>query len=82
MWGQYPALMGKPDSVVNGAVYGIRTVADAQKVAEYETRITHRWPAISATRMASPPHNGRGIFSVFVGIPEDLSEGTFDLRVW
>lgn len=38
LWGQYPALVEEPDSVVEGAVYIVQTVADAQKLADYETR--------------------------------------------
>ncbi|KAJ5219125.1 uncharacterized protein N7498_001224 [Penicillium cinerascens] len=82
LWGQYPALVESPDSVVEGAVYNVQTVVDAQKLADYETR--NYTPVARDIRYSDGrfPTQQAGHVFVFDGNPTDLSEGTFDLRVW
>lgn len=82
LWGQYPALVESPDSVVEGAVYNVQTVVDAQKLADYETR--NYTPVARDIRYSdgSFPTQRAGHVFVFDGNPTDLSEGTFDLRAW
>jgi len=82
LWGQYPALVEVPGSVVEGAVYNVQTVADAQKLADYETRnYTLVARDIRYSDGKSPAQQTGHVF-LFDGNPKDLSEGTFDLRVW
>ncbi|KAJ5930266.1 hypothetical protein N7466_005759 [Penicillium verhagenii] len=49
LWGQYPALLDCPDTVVDGAVYDVKTVEHGKKLAAYETQnyqagLCHRCP--------------------------------------
>jgi gamma-glutamylcyclotransferase (GGCT)/AIG2-like uncharacterized protein YtfP len=38
LWGQYPALIDKTGGDVEGSSYEVRTVADAERLQEYETK--------------------------------------------
>jgi hypothetical protein len=70
------------DSVVEGAVYILQTVADAQKLADYETR--NYTPVVRDIRYSDgqSPAQQAGYVFLFTGNPNDLSEGTFNLKVW
>ncbi|RAH63895.1 gamma-glutamylcyclotransferase family protein, partial [Aspergillus aculeatinus CBS 121060] len=83
LWGQYPALVeAEPGSVVRGVVYQVRTREDGERLAVYETE-NYR-----AERCRIRIVDGEGSQEVlgytfkFVGVAEDLSEGSFDLEVW
>lgn len=82
LWGQYPALLDAPDSIVEGAVYHVSTVEDGEKLAAYETRnyrIERCW--INYLDKKEPSREIGSTFK-FVGDRGDLSEGQFDLKVW
>ena len=38
LWGQYPALLDAPGSMVEGAVYHVETVEHGERLAAYETK--------------------------------------------
>ncbi|KAJ5586955.1 uncharacterized protein N7459_002720 [Penicillium hispanicum] len=83
LWGQYPALVAADSSdVVEGSVYSVTTAADAQRLAEYETR---HYRAVSCEiRYADvqEPVQEAGYVFLFVGEMGELTEGRFDLEVW
>lgn len=84
LWGQYPALMMDGAAVhrVEGAVYDVRSVEDAEKLAVYET--SNHTTVSCDIRYLDGKDPGKQVGHVFVfdGNPRDLSEGIFDLRVW
>ncbi|KAJ5084623.1 hypothetical protein NUU61_009202 [Penicillium alfredii] len=82
LWGQYPALVGSvPSDIVKGAVYNVRSVAEAAKLAAYETRNYQPVScAITYTDGIWPAQQPGSAF--LFRNPRDLSEGCFDLKVW
>lgn len=83
LWGQYPALVqGHADNLVVGAAYDVQTVEDAEKLTAYETR--NYMPVLCSIEYTDgkPPTQQLGHAFLYVGNVRDLSEGTFDLKIW
>ncbi|RAH76619.1 hypothetical protein BO86DRAFT_286711, partial [Aspergillus japonicus CBS 114.51] len=85
LWGQYPALVeAGPGSVVHGFVYEVRTRADGERLALYETE-NYRAERCRFKFVEGDGEGGKeevGYTFRFVGDAEELSEGGFDLGVW
>jgi gamma-glutamylcyclotransferase (GGCT)/AIG2-like uncharacterized protein YtfP len=83
LWGHYPALLpGDFGDTVVGAVYRVSTVEEAEKLANYEgPSYTTAACSIQCTD-GGLPEQAEGYVFVFVGNMRDLSEGSFDLKVW
>lgn len=82
LWGQYPALLDARGSVVEGAVYHVETVEHGERLAAYETNNYKTHPCRISYTDGKEPSEGIGYTFKFRGDQKDLSEGTFDLRVW
>ncbi|GIC93114.1 gamma-glutamylcyclotransferase family protein [Aspergillus udagawae] len=82
MWGQYPALLDRPGSVVEGAAYRVRTTQDAERLAEYETGNYCAEDCLIRYTDGMESSEDLGYTFKFVGDPRELSEGEFDLKVW
>lgn len=82
LWGQYPALLDARDSVIEGAVYHVETVEHGERIAAYETKNYKTHPCRISYTDGKEPSEGIGYAFKFRGDQKDLSEGTFDLRVW
>ena len=82
LWGQYPALLDARGSVVEGAVYHVETVEHGERLAAYETNNYKTHPCRISYTDGEEPSEGIGYTFKFRGDQKDLSEGTFDLRVW
>lgn len=83
LWGQYPALVdGATGTVVEGAVYDVQTTQDGEKLAYYETK-NYETASCSIRYMdGKEPATAQGHTFKYVGNPNDLSEGGFDLKIW
>ncbi|KAF4760141.1 hypothetical protein N7455_002390 [Penicillium solitum] len=82
-WGPYPALLsGDPGDTVTGAVYEIPTVEDAKKLAAYEGPNYTTIACSIRYADGQSPTQAEGYAFLFVGNMRDLSEGSFDLRIW
>lgn len=83
LWGPYPALLsGDPGDTVTGAVYEVRTIEDAEKLAAYEGL---SYTSITCSIQYSDgqsPTQAEGYAFLFVGHMRDLREGSFDLKIW
>ena len=82
LWGQYPALLDAPGSVVNGAVYRVQTVEHGGRLAAYETSNYCTHPCRIEYTDGKAPAQDFGYTFKFIGNQRDLSEGAFDLSVW
>lgn len=88
LWGQYPALLNSDSSaqgsssVVEGAVYNVQTVEDGEKLAAYETGNYRTESCLIHYTDGKEPSQELGYTFLFAGNPNDLSEGSFDLKVW
>ena len=82
LWGQYPALLDAPDSVVEGAVYHVKTVEHGERLAAYETCNYCADPSRIQYTDGKEPAEDVGYTFKFIGNHADLNEGTFDLRIW
>jgi hypothetical protein len=82
MWGQYPALLDSPGSVVEGAAYHVRTTQDAKRLAAYETANYRAEDCLIRYTDGKEPSEDLGYTFKFVGDPCELTEGEFDLKVW
>ncbi|KAJ5565761.1 hypothetical protein N7535_007399 [Penicillium sp. DV-2018c] len=82
LWGQYPALLDAPDSVVEGAVYHVKTVEHGERLAAYETKNYQADPCRIRYTDGKEPADDVGYTFKFKGDQNELSDGTFDLRVW
>lgn len=82
LWGQYPALLDAPGSVVDGAVFRVRTLQEGERLAAYETGNYHTVPCRIRYTDGKEPEDDIGYVFQFVGDHRELSEGKFDLRVW
>ncbi|KAJ5664062.1 hypothetical protein N7507_004793 [Penicillium longicatenatum] len=82
LWGQYPALLDAPGSVVEGAVYHVETVEHGERLAAYETNNYHADPCRIRYTDGKEPADDIGYTFKFKGNRNDLSKGGFDLRVW
>ncbi|KAJ5918069.1 hypothetical protein N7454_010444 [Penicillium verhagenii] len=82
LWGQYPAILDCSDSVVEGAVYHVKTVEHGRKLAAYETQSYQAGPCHIRYTDGKEPVDDAGYAFEFNGNRKDLSEGIFDLRVW
>ena len=82
LWGQYPALLDARDSVIEGAVYYVETVEHGERLAAYETKNYKTHPCRMSYTDGKEPSEGIRYAFKFRGDQKDLSEGTFDLRVW
>lgn len=82
LWGQYPALLDAPDSVVEGAVYHVQTVEHGERLAAYETKNYKVGPCRIRYTDGKEPADNVGYTFKFKGDQTDLSDGIFDLRVW
>lgn len=81
-WGLYPAIVDAPGLIIEGFVYNIETVEDGQKLATYAGNNRHAEPCLIKYTDDQEPSEEPGYTFKFAGNPRDLSEGTFDLRVW
>lgn len=82
LWGQYPALLDASGSVVEGAVFRVRTVQEGGRLAAYETRNYRTVSCRIHYTDGKEPEDDIGYVFQFVGDQRELSEGKFDLRVW
>lgn len=82
MWGQYPALLDSPGSIVEGAAYHVRTTQDGERLAVYETGNYCAEPCLLRYTDGKEPSEDLGYTFKFVGDLSELSEGEFDLKVW
>ena len=83
LWGQYPALVDGPTgAVVEGMVYNVEDVKQAERLAEYETRAYHPSPCRIHFSDGSEPEEAVGSTFKYGGNPMDISEGKFDLGTW
>ncbi|RHZ69156.1 hypothetical protein CDV55_103947 [Aspergillus turcosus] len=82
MWGQYPALLDSPGSIVEGAAYHVRTTQDAERLAAYETGSYRAEPCLIRYTDGKEPSEDLGYTFNFVGNLSELSEGEFDLKIW
>ncbi|PYH40438.1 gamma-glutamylcyclotransferase family protein [Aspergillus saccharolyticus JOP 1030-1] len=82
MWGQYPALLDAPGSVVQGAAYHVRTSQDAARLAAYETGSYRVEACLIRYTDGEEPAEDLGQTFKFVGDTRDLSAGEFDLKIW
>ncbi|GFF37011.1 hypothetical protein IFM51744_03318 [Aspergillus udagawae] len=82
MWGQYPALLDRPGSVVEGAAYRVHTTQDAERLAAYETGNYCAEDCLIRYMDGMEPSEDLGYTFKFVGDPRELSDGEFDLKVW
>lgn len=84
MWGQYPALVvdEMPGGRVEGAVYEVWSVGDAEKLAAYETGNYTTVSCEIGFLDGREPARLMGSVFVFDGDARDLREKSFDLRVW
>ncbi|KAJ6076651.1 hypothetical protein N7499_008632 [Penicillium canescens] len=80
--GQYPALLDALDSVVEGAVYHVRTVEHGERLAAYETKYYQAGACRIRYTDGKEPADDVGYTFKFKGDQNDLRDGTFDLRVW
>ncbi|KAH7153919.1 hypothetical protein DER46DRAFT_389932 [Fusarium sp. MPI-SDFR-AT-0072] len=83
LWGQYPAMQDGPqDAQVSGAVYYVQSVAHAKRLAEYETNSYRAKPCFIQYTDGREPAEDFGHVFMYVGNPQDLQEGKFDLGKW
>lgn len=82
LWGQYPALLDAPGSIVEGAVYHVQTEEDGEKLAAYETNNYHPESCLIRYTDEKEPSEDLGYTFKFVGDTRDLIQGQFDLRLW
>jgi hypothetical protein len=83
LWGQYPALLnGAQGSLVEGAVYHVQTVEDGGRLAAYETGNYKTESCLINYMDGKEPSQDLGYTFMFAGNPNDLSKGSFDLKVW
>ncbi|GFF58622.1 conserved hypothetical protein [Aspergillus udagawae] len=82
MWGQYPALLNCPGSVVEGAAYHVHTTRDAERLAVYETGNYRAESYLIKYMDGKEPSEDLGYMFKFVRDQRELSEGDFDLKVW
>lgn len=90
LWGQYPALVvreGNSDDsdstgIIEGMVYTVRTVDDAQKLAAYETGNYGAQSCVVIYTDGKEPAREAGSVFVFCGDGNELQEGRFDLGEW
>lgn len=82
LWGQYPAMLDAPDSVVEGVVYHVETVEYGERLAAYETKAYQAGPCRIRYTDRKEPVDDVGYTFKFKGDRNDLSDGTFDLRAW
>lgn len=85
LWGAYPAhLRGRPLSSVNGFVSELLSQIPIDRLAAYETN-KHRLEACLIEPLnddGSVKHIIEGIFFMWNGRPDELQDGTFDLKQW
>ena len=83
LWGQYPALVGGfTGAVVDGMVYEVESEAQAERLAEYETRAYEATPCRIRFTDGEEPVEASGTTFEYGGNPLDISEGEFDLGIW
>ncbi|KAB8235576.1 gamma-glutamylcyclotransferase family protein [Aspergillus alliaceus] len=82
LWGQYPALLEEPESVVEGIVYHVLTKEHGNELAAYETGNYRAEPCRIVYTDGYEPAQDSGYTFKFVGNVKDLSDGAFDLGVW
>ncbi|PWY82929.1 hypothetical protein BO70DRAFT_314333 [Aspergillus heteromorphus CBS 117.55] len=82
LWGQYPALLDAPGSIVRGVAYHVHTVENGEKLAAYETDNYRIEPCLINYTDNHESEEDLGYTFKFAGNPNDLSDGIFDLGVW
>ncbi|KAJ5795406.1 uncharacterized protein N7518_003946 [Penicillium psychrosexuale] len=83
LWGHYPALLsGDPVDTVTGAVYEVLTFDDAEKLAAYEGPSYTTVACSIRYADGESPTQAEGYAFLFVGNTRDLSEGSFDFKLW
>ncbi|CAG1993745.1 unnamed protein product [Fusarium graminearum] len=83
LWGQYPAMQEGPgDAEVNGSVYQVQSIAQAKRLAEYETNSYRVMPCHIHYTDGNKPADELGSIFMYVGNPRDLCDGEFDLAQW
>ena len=82
-WGDYPALIeseaGQP---VPGSAYLVRSEAEAQKLAHYETKAYMPVPCMIGFTDGGEPGEVSGMTFVYAGDAAALLEGRFDRKLW
>ncbi|KGO47246.1 hypothetical protein PEX1_076610 [Penicillium expansum] len=83
LWGHYPALLSSgPGDIVTGAAYEVPTIEDAEKLAAYEGPSYTTIACSIRYADDQSPRQAEGYAFLFVGNMRDLSEGSFDLKLW
>lgn len=83
LWGQYPAMLDGPGGAeVAGAVYHVQSPGQGKRLAEYETNSYVAKPCKIQYTDGGQPVQEYGHVFMFVGNPQDLEDGEFDLAVW
>lgn len=83
LWGQYPAIIdGEMGATINGAVYIVKSVKDARRLADYETENYETKPCKINYTDGKEPQIQHGQLFMFAGNTGDLEDGNFDLSVW
>lgn len=75
-------LSGDPGDTVTGAVYEVPTIEDAEKLAAYEGPSYTTVPCSIRYADGESPIQAEGYAFLFMGNMRDLSEGSFDLKLW
>ncbi|CAG8403713.1 unnamed protein product [Penicillium salamii] len=84
LWGPYPATVDKPRSSVNGMVCGLLSPIQLELLAAYETEEYELRSCLIdiLNDDDSVERTIEGVMFMWAGQPEELREGTFDLKQW
>ena len=86
MWGQYKALVDGPqDGIVEGLAYEVKTEADANKLAFYETNTYKVVPCSIYLDSATTTQDSAvidGATFLYAGDPQALREKRWDRTLW
>lgn len=82
-WGDYPALIeGTHENMVSGSAYLVRSEAEAQKLAHYETKAYIAIECSISFTDEIDPSSVPGMTFVYAGDATALVEGRFDRKLW
>lgn len=82
LWGQYPAIVDFPYTVVKGSIYEVIDESTAAKLAAYETSNYRPAPCIIDLVGDDGEERIDGYVFKFCGNFNDLTDGEFDLTRW
>lgn len=83
LWGQYPALADGPTgATVEGMVYEVGSEKQGKRLAKYETKAYGPAPCRICFTDGKNPGEVSGTTFKYVGNPQEIHEGQFNLKVW